>query len=276
MKREALGEDIWTTNVPAELRQKILWLLERHGRRVNEYSAETGMRTILSYAHHYLTRSIGVETLHGGQKPHNDMQYHIKNAKDSEYPDILESLCVGYDFALQQYISKDTKKEMQVFQADINELLESYKLSYTVENGQVTDFASRELHMEVVSPALHLLKTEGWEDVEQAYQEALKELARKKPDNAITDATTALQVGLRKLGCKGDSFESLVKSAKNTILQGYDARYVGGLEKLVDWASAVRANKGDGHKVVKPTPEDAWFIVHLVGALLLYLAKKHT
>ena len=144
--------------------------------------------------------------------------------------------------------------------------------SYSLERLQVVDFESKELHHEVVEPMLRLIHKPGWKTVETAYENALKEIT-VDPSDAITDATTALQEGLKILGCKGNDFTALVKDAKVKLLKGYDEKYLSAIEKLVEWASAARVNKGDVHKSSSPSPDDAWFVVHLVGALLLRLSK---
>jgi uncharacterized protein YaaQ len=151
--------------------------------------------------------------------------------------------------------------------------LESYRLNYSLENCEVVEFESREIHKEIVVPALRLVTQPGWEAIEKSYQDALKELSEGSPSDAITDATTALQETLRKLGCKGDELGTLLKSAKSTLLNGYDGKYVDAIDSLIKWASAVRANRGDGHKVADVSKEDAWFVVHVAGILILRLSK---
>lgn len=39
----------------------------------------------------------------------------------------------------------------------------------------------------------------------------------------------------------------------------------------MEWVSADRNAKGDSHKADKAAKDDAWFIVHVVGALIVRL-----
>jgi hypothetical protein len=45
------------------------------------------------------------------------------------------------------------------------------------------------------------------------------------------------------------------------------------VEKILHWVSADRSEKGDAHEVSTATVDDAWFIVHIVGAVILRLSK---
>ncbi|MBM7463196.1 hypothetical protein [Microbacterium dextranolyticum] len=44
------------------------------------------------------------------------------------------------------------------------------------------------------------------------------------------------------------------------------------IEKACRWASADRSNTGDAHNADTASAEDAWFAIHIVGAIILRLA----
>jgi len=134
-------------------------------------------------------------------------------------------------------------------------------------------FSSREMHEAVVVPTLTLLGGDmRFSKAESAYQKALREIAAD-PSDAITDAGTALQEMLTALGCSGNALGPLLTSAKKKgLLGGHDDLLIDAVYKAIDWVSADRANKGDAHKVVASRPDDAWFAVHVVGAIMLRLA----
>lgn len=72
---------------------------------------------------------------------------------------------------------------------------------------------------------------------------------------------------LTLLGCEGNALGPLIASAqKKGVLTGYDVKLV------AEWVSADRSEKGDAHKAASVSREDAWFTVHVVGALLLRLS----
>jgi hypothetical protein len=149
----------------------------------------------------------------------------------------------------------------------VNTVLREHRISFEYIDGQLIEYASQELHVEVVAPALRLLsRRDGWQLVETAYQAALDQLSKGEPANAITDAGSALQSALEKLGCTGNALGPLIKSAKSIgLIAGHDL-------PLLHWVSADRSETGDAHKVSSATLEDAWLTVHVVGAILLRLA----
>jgi len=138
--------------------------------------------------------------------------------------------------------------------------------------------ASQELHAEVVAPVLLLLShRSGFEKVEAAYQDALREISAGHPADAITDAGTALQETLTTLGCRGNALGPLIADAqRNGLLAAHDSTLGEGIAKILKWVSADRSNKGDSHRASTPTTEDAWLVVHVVGALILRLVQGGT
>lgn len=147
-------------------------------------------------------------------------------------------------------------------------IFHEHRISFDLIDGLVVPIESIELHVSIVEPTLTLLANRsGFDNAEVAYWKALEEIHQGTPDDAITDASTALQETLLALGCSGNSLGPLAKSAESTgVITGYD-------RKLIDWVSADRSNKGDTHSVGPTSAEDAWLVVHVVGALILRLAR---
>jgi hypothetical protein len=139
----------------------------------------------------------------------------------------------------------------------------------------MVDLESEELHVAVVAPALRLLSGRaGFDKVEVAYRDAIKELSDGKPDDAITDAGTALQETLTALGCSGNSLGPLISDARRRgLLAPHDAKLDQAISNVMDWVSADRSQSGEAHHVSDATVEDAWLILHVVGALILRLVS---
>ena len=136
-------------------------------------------------------------------------------------------------------------------------------------------FESKEMHQAVVEPALQLLHNPKFEKAEKANRQALEELSKGTPGDAVTDAGTALQETLTTLGCDGNSLGQLIKSARaKGLLAPHDARMTKAIEDVMEWVSADRSEKGDSHKAETAQKEDAWFIIHVVGALIVRLAGR--
>lgn len=270
-QREAAGESLWTNNIPGPLRLKIKRLACSFDRELKDRpGAPLHVRDIsaLGEAQRLLIRDRGIESLSDGSHEETDMSDYIDHCVSKEFPDVLEAIYLS--IRTQDALMRAESLE-SLFEKKANEQLESYRVSFSMVGGEVVPFESRELHIEVVEPTLRLLSKRGWEEVEEPYREACKELARGKPDNAVTDATTALQEGLRKLGCTGKNFAQLLNSAKKTILNGADEKFISAIDLLIKWSSSMRTNYGDNHKTTKTDKQRAWLIIHLVGILLLYL-----
>jgi hypothetical protein len=45
------------------------------------------------------------------------------------------------------------------------------------------------------------------------------------------------------------------------------------IEKAMHWVAADRSEMGDAHHATQATREDAWLIVHVVGAVMVRLAS---
>lgn len=271
-EHEAEGENLWSTEIPDALRNKVdryVSALNTLLRKEHGYDFDGSVK---SYAFLTLSNERGLrEPPDTRSRREAAFDSYFINGDDEEFPDVLETL---YSAAKE---IESTSKEVPLyerFEQKVNDLLESYRVSYTLENGEIVDFESRALHVEVVKPALTLLANSQWKLAEEPFREAIREISNTKYDDAITDATTALQEGLRLAGCTGKDFSALKKSAKATVLNGYDGKYLDAIERLIDWSSASRVNRGDSHKTAKATSADAWLVLHTVGALLLWLTKQ--
>jgi hypothetical protein len=262
-EREARGDSVWTTEVPAPLRLKLKRLINSYWWVANQYNADYGVQELLKVASTILAEETGT--------PRRDILAYLDTCVDEQIPDLLEATALAVKYWANDGVKAPAA--VQSFHDKVNKLLESYRISYSLENCEVVEFESRELHREITQRALRLLTEPGWERVEEAYQDGLKELANGKPGDAITDATTALQEAFRKVGCEGEDFTALLRAAKKGILKGFDEKYIDAISKLVEWTSAARSKRGDSHKVVAIGKEDAWFVMHTVGILILRLSQ---
>lgn len=86
-----------------------------------------------------------------------------------------------------------------VFDKLVNRTLNEDRISYELVNSQMVEFSSKELHEQVVVPALKLLAGRpNLANVEESYQAALLEISKNESSNAITDAGTAFKKCFRR------------------------------------------------------------------------------
>jgi hypothetical protein len=194
----------------------------------------------------------------------------VSSCDDDLFPDVVEA----FDRALadqyfDQYGLEALSTSRRYFRQRVEAVLSENRLGFDFVNGDMQPFESKELFAEVLAPALTLLAgSPEFARAESAYQDALRELSEGHPADAITDATTALSETLRALGCKDNSLAAQGRTAQSKrLLTTYDA-------KLLDWAQADRFNLGDAHQGATPaTLDDAWLVVHIVGALIVRLSR---
>lgn len=262
-EREAAGESLWSREFDQAARIRILHALQ-------DCSEQYYHDELLGEARNLILRDEGWEYLvsdyYGAA---HDVFEYIKVAEHSMMPSLLEAVTLCLSIHPLRYGSKPEE-----FRETVNTILNEHRISYELVDWRMVEFESKEQHTEVVVPALRLLSgREGWDDVERAYQEALKEISQGSPEDAITDAGTALQEALKLLGCEGNSLGPLAKSARDKgLLAAHDSTLADGIKKVIDWVSADRSEMGDAHNAAPATRDDAWLAVHIVGALILRLA----
>lgn len=264
--REAAGEAFWTDKFDIAVRTKILHAAEDAGTtfwRNHFYGAARGM----------ILRDEGLQTLTGSIDDRQDLLSYLLKAPDNMVPTIVEALSQA--FASRRLVGETGLwQASEMFDTTVATALREHRISFDLTEHEMVEFSSRELHVEVVAPALRLLAGRSeLSAVEDTYQDALKEISQGNPGNAITDAGTALQELLTALGCEGNALGPLIKSARaKGLLAAHDAPMLDFLERTLSWVSADRSQMGDAHKSSAANVADAWFVVHVVGAIILRLA----
>jgi len=268
-EKEAAGTSFWTDKFGGTVRTKILHAL-------SDSAGQYGVATACEIARGQILRDEGLQYLaNRTTNPANDFVTYLMTCPDSMVPTVIEAAAVilnDYSFQNKVAFKYDTG---EVFRARIEEILREHRISFELINGEMVEFSSRELHSEVVAPALSLLAgDQAWKRVEAAYRDALEEISKGKAGDAITDAGTALQVALVVVGCEGNALGPLIKSARNKgLLAPHDSPMLDAIEKLLSWVSADRSQSGDSHSSSEATIDDAWLIVHVVGAIILRISK---
>lgn len=189
-------------------------------------------------------------------------------------PTVVEAMVLACNDG-QLNMSTGNWPKTETFIPSVSVILREHRISYELINGQMTSLSTFELHEGVVSPTISLLAGRtDLKNVETAYLSALEEITGGKASDAITDAGTALQEMLVALGCTGNALGPLINSARSMgVLAPHDSPMLSAVEKILHWVSANRSSTGDAHIVTSPNLDDAWFMVHVVGAIILRLSK---
>lgn len=262
--REQAGESFWSEQFDNRVRYKILLALD---------DAVGASRTHHDIARGLILRDEGIPYLAGpALDVVEDLRSYIMKCDDEMMPTAIEAVATvcndqNIRFATSCHNSDHFERQLRV-------ILREHRISYELIDSEMIEFSSRELHQSVVVPTLQLLAGKPQlTKVESAYHDALGEISKGKPGDAITDAGRAMQELLTELGCEGNSLGPLIKSARaKGILAAHDSPMIGAVEKILSWISADRSEKGDAHISANVTIPDAWFIVHVVGAAILRLS----
>jgi hypothetical protein len=270
--REAAGESFWTGTFDASIRAKI----------VHAFRDAVPYGDYYEYARDAILHDEGLFYLQGEHLTAGiDLLNYLLNCDDEMVPTVIEAMaqaCVSRIPALRSGASWQQQQNAATFEPAVSAILREHRISFDLIGQQMIPFSAKELHQEVVAPALSLLAGRSDLDkVESAYRSALEEIASSKAADAITDAGTALQEMLYALGCQGNALGPLIASAKvKGFLAPHDSPMLAAVDKVLHWVSADRSEKGDAHEVSTATVEDAWFTVHIVGAIILRLSNAST
>jgi hypothetical protein len=265
--REAAGEAFWTDKFNKNVRNKILLAFQTATGNAEIYAVVARGEILRDEGLLYLSNR--------SWDPAPDLHAYLLECTDDMMPTVIEAMSQACSnrAVIAQTGDWDAGP---YFDGIVTVVLRERRISYDLINHQMVEFSSRSMHQNVVAPVLKLLA--GCSDltnVESAYSDALKEISNGNPADAITDAGTALQEMLTALGCDGNSLGDQLKSARTKkVLAAHDSPLVTAIEKVIHWVSADRSEKGDAHAVTSATPDDAWLIVQVVGALVLRLSHS--
>jgi hypothetical protein len=137
--------------------------------------------------------------------PAQDSHDHFMACRDEDLPTAIQALYMamgsfthggppGYSIPMM---------DADEFGREVHQILEEERVAFDFIRGEMVSFKSKEPHQGVVEPATKLLHDPRFPKAEKAYLDALDEVTRGKPGDAITDVGTALQEMLTALGCKG-------------------------------------------------------------------------
>jgi hypothetical protein len=276
-EREAAGESVWTEGFNERVRTRI-----RHTWQEDPYAARDGSGVCFVRARQMILRQEGVEHLSAGNRhPYDDFNEALNSASDEMYPTVLEALALALDEFLDWdydfYGPAPDDGVASRFVASVNQIFSQERVAWRIVDRMMVEMKSMEMHEAVVEPALRLLHDARFSKVDAAYRKALDELSRGDPADAVTDAGTALQELLTELGCDGNALGDLIKSARRKgLLAAHDVPTLDALEKSMHWVAADRSETGESHHTSDASRDDAWLIVHVVGAFAVRLASGGT
>jgi hypothetical protein len=272
-EREAAGESLWAPGFSQRVRTRILYSL----RRIHSASSTTTEAQLFEEARRLIVEQEGLYKLvDTATSPADDFFKYYQVCGDDMFPTVIEAVVVALgaaDDLDSQFVSWNHGWPAE-FVKVTNEIFAQERVGWEIIGGRMIEIHSKELHEAAIEPALRLLHGREFAKADKAYRDALEELSQGRAADAITDAGTALQEALTSLGCEGNQLGDLIRSAKKKgLLATHDDPLTQAIEKLMHWVAADRSQMGDAHHATDASREDAWLIVHVVGAIIVRLAS---
>ncbi|MCO4239574.1 hypothetical protein NG702_19555 [Pseudarthrobacter sp. MDT3-28] len=255
---EASGQSFWTEEIPVEARTKIAYFYDACRELVDSYGFDF---QFVVTRHVCIGLGINMRTV--------DFNALSQMEEAERFLTLVEAIHLTLEGSRQPHLAPQ-------FAEIVNGVFNSYRVAYKLipEGSQVVELESLELHNSVVDPVIRLLYGQPkLESAQLAYMAALKQISHHDAANAITDAATALQETFKALGVPGKALGDQIKSVRMSgQLPRRDAPMLEALIKALEWVASERNQNGDAHTVTDATLDDAWLIVHIVGALIVRLA----
>lgn len=260
--QEAEGRSFWTDGLDHAVKRKVAYVLDTVADKIAGPLGVTWTSRVWEIASNRFNFETG--------KPPEDYDYEAL-ARESDDDIVLSFIEILADMI-------PTSELFEAMRSEINRIFDDHRVNFQLApNEQIFPRDSQEIHARVTLPTIQLLHGRPeFVKAETAYMDALREIADGRPANAITDAGVALQETLKALGVEGNALGDQLKAAKKMsgLFASRDQPLLEGISKFGSWASAERNINGDAHNVTAAVVDDAWLMVHVVGALILRLAGK--
>ena len=260
---EARGESFWTEGFGHRVRTRVQHVFDY---LATEGRFNSGDVLIVSARQTILEQEGGYFVFARSLSASADFRGLLKTGADDRFPTALEAL-------IQALLRRGLLKHAEAFKDRVNEIFAQERVAWRFVGFEMVEMKSEELHEAVVEPALRLVHDARFAGVDATYRKALDELSKGDGADAVTDAGAALQELLTALGCTGDQLGDLIRSARQKRLLGaHDTPLLETVERAMHWVAADRSQTGESHHASDATREDAWLIVHVVGAFIVRLA----
>lgn len=258
-EREAGGESLWTEGFAERVRIRLRRALDRAWQGSTIFQAAD----FFFQARSTVLDQEGLTFLvHANYTDRADFEAFFLGCSGDDFPTALEAVMAACG------------DSVHAFAGMANQIFAEERVAWKIVDGQMIEIRSTEMHASVVEPALRLLHDPRFAHVDATYRKALDELSKGDGADAVTDAGAALQELLTALGCEGQQLRDQIALAKKRkLLAGHDARYLAALYESLNWVGADRSQTGESHHASDASRDDAWLIVHIVGAFIVRLAS---
>jgi Domain of unknown function (DUF7014) len=174
--------------------------------------------------------------------------------------------------------------------ADVNERFKQHDLDYFLDPESLTIRAvdSEFLHVEVVTPALTLIRQSGFQGAESEFTRALEHHRHNRQEEAIADALKAFESSMKQI-CdeRGWAYDPHKDTAKaligimihNELVPKWVVEQFSHLRMVLETGTPTARNKTAGHGAGSAPrtvpPYVAAYALHTAGANIVFLIEAH-
>ena len=271
---------------PAEFRRQLWYAIEKATQPRPDVVVLAGVDdrkgAFLRKLHEILVEEYGLfrlsrRPLPGGGTPEADLlAFVVRDASTEQLMDVIDTVPRVLEQIHGGFTSFTTDEIAVSFQQKVCSRLAEHRMAFDIVAGLTVAKDSEEMHASVVVPVLSLLSGRPrFGAAERQYQDALDELRREKWSDAITDATSAVELVLREvIGFAQGQLSALLKEAQKRGFFG-DAQ-AARIKKVTDGFAVladIRNQESDAHGN-ESDRGTAWLAVHWAGALIVYLVGR--
>lgn len=261
--KEATGQTFWSPDLKIETRNKIIYAVNNLCN--NPFSVKNRIRyTLIS---NYGKAFLQDPNLEG----YIDYDLSLQKGDVNRVLDMIEATYFELEQSSIVNVGEAIYGAQRKFEVAINEIFQLDRNSYIFREGQIHKLSEQFSFENIIFPTMNLLNLKSdFLEVNNKFKEALEEIARNKPADAITDAGTTLQIYLNIKGFPGKVLSEQINVFKQSkVVSGVDLRLLNALIDCMNWISGIRNQKGDAHPGENVQLEDAWFVLRILGALIL-------
>ena len=182
---------------------------------------------------------------------------------------------------VEAYLMVLDNSQRHTVEQEINQAFQEHNQHWRLLEGRFVKLDSKYLEEEVLSKASALLSAQGFEGPLDEFEHAIRCQSAGDHRDAITYAYNALESTVKTvLGIQEKRPKKLIRALLSSdLVPAYYQGFLTSLEDILQFVVVERSQPGRAHgqgeSVVQVEPSYAELCLHLAGALIVFLIKRH-
>lgn len=280
--------DVYTYDVPPALRAQMTHIWAEHlPADAEAMTIGVSWRDVWQTIEREIAKAHGLLALKGKGKfshAYHRCREHFLSADTDFAIDLIEMTCKVLDKEIRRLGSV---KRVTEALAEVNSMFQKNGVGYRYESGMIIRIDSTFAHEVMVRPALALLHDEKFAGAEKEILDAHKAYREGRVDDAMTDATKAVESTIKTIAQRR-GLESSLPSKQDLqgliqflmtkeIVPRWIQSHVDGLRNVLQGVAAPRNQgaHGDGAEISDVPPHYAAYALHLAASNIVFLVECH-